>query len=395
MTTSYNSSIENKTTIKVRGGASVRVAYSCFEGASGVREYHFTLRPVKYAHFPAQYDIIRSAYRETLNQLGLNPDNTVFKRYFCSDAANQLGQVDEDKLEEGAVSYVTEPPLGPAKLSLWAYHIHDPAGSIRIERSHSATTMKRGELEHCWVSNLTGNTEADEHRQSLDIFDRYLDFLSAHGQTLEKNVIRTWFYVSGIDTHYAGMVQARNEVFDREGLTPDTHFIASTGIAGATADPDSLVSMDAYSVGGVHRSQVQFLHALENLGPTHEYGVAFERATAVRYQDRAHIFISGTASINPAGDILHPGDVVGQMERTFCNIEALLRDGGACLDDLSMMIVYVRDPAELQLVQTRIQADYGRIPSVVVLAPVCRPGWLIEIEAIASIQSENPELPPF
>ena len=60
-----------------------------------------------------------------------------------------------------------------------------------------------------------------------------------------------------------------------------------------------------------------------------------------------------------------------------------------------MMIVYVRDPAELQLVQTRIQADYGRIPSVVVLAPVCRPGWLIEIEAIGTVASKNPELPPF
>ena len=395
MTKSLNSSLENKTTIKVRGGASVRVASSCFEGASGVREYHFTLRPVKYAPFPAQYDTLRAAYEETLSQMGLNPQNTVFKRYFCSDAANQLGQVGKDKLEKGAVSFVTEPPLGPAKLSLWAYHVHDPSGPFTIERGDAITTMKRGSLEHCWVAGQTGSTQADEHRQSLDIFDRYLEFLAAHDQTLEMNVIRTWFYVSGIDTHYAGMVQARNEVFAREGLTPDTHFIASTGIAGATADPEALVSMDAYSVGGIRRSQIQFLHALENLGPTHEYGVAFERGTAVHYQDRSHVFISGTASINPAGDILHPGDVVGQMERTFCNIEALLKDGGACLDDLSMMIVYVRDPAELQLVQTRIQADYGRIPSVVVLAPVCRPGWLIEIEAIAAIRSKNPELPPF
>ena len=301
MTTSYNTSLENKTTIKVRGGASVRVAYSCFEGASGVCEYHFTLRPVKYAPFPAQYETIRSAFRETIKQLGLNPENTVFKRYFCSDAANQLAQVGEENIEEGAVSFVTEPPVGPAKLSLWAYHVHDAEGTTEIERGEGTTVMRRGSMEHCWVSGLSGNTEADEHQQTVDIFDHYLGFLGARDQTLEKNVIRTWFYVSGIDTHYAGMVQARNEVFEKEGLTPETHFIASTGIYGATADPEALVSMDAYSVGGVDRSQIQFLHALDNLGPTHEYGVAFERATAVHYQDRSHIFISGTASINPAG----------------------------------------------------------------------------------------------
>ena len=39
----------------------------------------------------------------------------------------------------------------------------------------------------------------------------------------------------GVDTHYAGMVRARKEVFDEEGLTEHTHYIASTESKGVFA----------------------------------------------------------------------------------------------------------------------------------------------------------------
>jgi hypothetical protein len=34
-------------------------------------------------------------------------------------------------------------------------------------------------------------------------------------------------------------------------------------------------------------------------------------------------------------------------------------------------------------------------PIQVVQAPVCRPGWLIEVEGIAIVPAENPNLPSF
>jgi hypothetical protein len=37
----------------------------------------------------------------------------------------------------------------------------------------------------------------------------------------------------------------------------------------------------------------------------------------------------------------------------------------------------------------------GTVSYVMVQAPVCRPGWLIEIEGIAVVQANLPQLPAF
>ena len=61
--------------------------------------------------------------------------------------------------------------------------------------------------------------------------------------------------------------------------------------------------MDTYAVKGLQPGQIQFLYAPTHLNPTYEYGVTFERGTAVTYGDRKQIFISGTASIDNKGEI--------------------------------------------------------------------------------------------
>ena len=97
------------------------------------------------------------------------------------------------------------------------------------------------------------------------------------------------------------MVKARNEVFVTQGLTPQTHYIASTGIGGRHADKQVLVQMDTYAVLGIRQEQIHYLYAPTHLNPTYEYGVSFERGTYVDYGDRRQVFISGTASINHRG----------------------------------------------------------------------------------------------
>ena len=127
-----------------------------------------------------------------------------------------------------------------------------------------------------------------------------------------------------------------------------------------------------------------YLYALENLSPTHIYGVTFERATRMIYGDRSHYYISGTASIDKAGEILHVGDVRTQTERVFDNIEALLAEGNGKLADMKQAIIYLRDGADMNIVKEvvdrRMSPETGRM---IVRGPVCRPGWLVEIEGIA------------
>ena len=199
------------------------------------------------------------------------------------------------------------------------------------------------------------------------------------------------FFVRDVDVNYAGVVKGRKEEFVRLGLTEKTHYLASTGIQGQIADSRSLVLLDAYAVDGLQAEQIRFLHAPEYLNPTYEYGVTFERGTAVEYGDRKHIFISGTASIDNRGEVVYPGNIAGQTRRMLLNIEALLKEAGSSLADLAKMIVYLRDIADYPIVRDLMEQQFPDVPKVIVLAPVCRPGWLIETECIAIKAGGNPE----
>jgi hypothetical protein len=46
--------------------------------------------------------------------------------------------------------------------------------------------------------------------------------------------------------------------------------------------------------------------------------------------------------------------------------------------------VYLRDPADYEFVRPLIDRYSRNLPAVFVKAPVCRPGWLMEIEATAA-----------
>ena len=162
--------------------------------------------------------------------------------------------------------------------------------------------------------------------------------LVGKGCTLASDCIRTWIFVQNVDVNYAGIVKARRENFLGQGLTESTHYIASTGIEGRHADPKIHVLFDAYAVKGLQPGQVTYLHALSHLSPTALYGVTFERGTSVEYGDRRHLFISGTASIDHRGEVVHVGDVREQTRYTdtvccCCCMPACLADRDGVYSD--------------------------------------------------------------
>jgi enamine deaminase RidA (YjgF/YER057c/UK114 family) len=108
-----------------------------------------------------------------------------------------------------------------------------------------------------------------------------------------------------------------------------------------------------------------------------------------------HNFISGTASIDPQGRVVHPGNVLRQLGRALDNIEGLLHAGGAGLADMMHLTVYLRDIADYRVVRNSLNERCPGLPVLVVLAPVCRPDWLIEMEGIAITANNQPGLPAF
>ena len=227
------------------------------------------------------------------------------------------------------------------------------------------------------------------------MFRELTDTLADQGGTLAGNCVRTWLYIKGVDVFYQDLVDSRTVLFTRQGLTRDTHYLASTAIEGACGHRTEVVAMDAYSVLGLEPRQVSYLNDFDLLCPTHDYNVTFERGTRIGYADRAHHFISGTASIDSRGCIVHPGDVLRQLGRALDNVEGLLRSGGAAFADMTHLTVYLRDATDVGRVRGALRERCGDLPMLVVQAPVCRPNWLVEVEGIAIAADEQPSLPGF
>jgi enamine deaminase RidA (YjgF/YER057c/UK114 family) len=375
---------------------------SQFAGADGVSECHLTVRPTAYASIESQLDVTLQAYHNALDFLGLNRDTAVLRRFFCSDVANQAGALEarpfanpRDTEAPCAVSWVGQAPAPPAKVALWAYHLRDAAGPLTKTLDDHTVTLRRGDLTHHWTTGVVQPDAESSYDQTLGILAQYEDTLRGRGLSLAEDVVRTWLFVRDIDTHYQGMVKARREIFAERGLTAATHFIASTGVEGQAAQPGALVSMDAHAMSGLRPGQVAFLAAPKHLSPTHIYGVTFERGATISYRDRRHVLISGTASIDEDGHILHLGDVGRQLDRALENIAALLQEGGATFEDVGAFIVYVRDPSDLVTAEQQMRARFGHTPMTVVVGPVCRPGWLIEVECEAVVAASSPEMPRF
>jgi enamine deaminase RidA (YjgF/YER057c/UK114 family) len=376
------------------GNLPATAAVARFQGSSGVTECHVAVQLTGNSADPET--TLELAWYHALGSAEIDPFSTVFRRVFCSDVTNQAPALAElSRKHPGAFSVIGQPPLPAAKFALWSQHLIDPAGENEIIRKGPAASCRRGALTHHWITGLTDPSTRDSAKQTRNVLEHHEAWLASHGMTLAANVVRTWWFVRNIDADYQGLVDARRDHFSSHGLTKDTHYIASTGIAGAPADPAASLSLDSHGIAGLRPDQIDHLHAPDHLCPTHDYGVTFERATAITYADRRHVFLSGTASIDSSGRIVHEGDVVKQLDRTLDNIDALLARADANTGDLAILLAYLRDPADGAVIGEALRERFGAMPFVLLHAPVCRPGWLIELEGLAIVPVRRPELPEF
>ena len=295
-----------------------------------------------------------------------------YAKVFLSDISNQEEQLRHsllmtDFLDKTACTIIQQSPIGGAKIGVLLKTSDEP----------EAFTMHSLRLTDDEVMNF------GSYMQTIMLFDKYLEVLKAQGLNLKDHCVRTWIYVRDIDTNYDGVVKARNDVFRQHGLTIDTHFIASTGIGGRSMGKNVCVAIDFLTAPQVQPDDLLFLKALDHLNPTHEYGVAFERGVRVALPQKYEYFISGTASIDCHGEVINVGDVTKQAERLLENIEALLADGGATMDDVKYFIIYLRDLADASAIDAYMQQAYPQVPRIITHAKVCRPAWLVEMECIA------------
>lgn len=368
----------------------VRAEWAAFQPAGGVSEHHLMLHvEPRGTLFSSQLERLYMAEERLAEHPILCRAQAVMKRYFLSDAANQAPLMRTER--NCAVSLIQQPPLDGSKIAAWLYLQEGTS----LTQETDTTLVRSNGYEHLWLMGLHA-TQGNSAEQTTQLLDRYAATLAKHGANMADHCVRTWFFVRDVDTQYGGLVRARLEHFHQHGLTPQTHYISSTGIQGLPAAQQSLIQLGTYALTGFAPEQMSYLRALTHLNPTIEYGVTFERGTLLRFGDRAQAYISGTASIDNRGEVVHVGNIELQTRRMLENVEALLAEAGMNIaQHVAQIIVYLRDTADYPLVQRMFAERFTHIPTVITLAPVCRPEWLIEMECIALNEERHEAFRPF
>lgn len=369
--------------------AGAEVKYSILkDGSDSWMEFLYTITPDHPERIAEQVRMIEHAETELFKAFNIRGETVAARRFFSSDLITHRDEIlaYKKRRETDFFFSVTEqPPACGVKLALLGMCLNNITAKSRSDNFFRLDTTAG--VTHIFAEHLL-DPDADEHsdseKQTARIFGLLRERLSAMGASIEGSVLRTWIYAPHLDADYPGIVKARRELFDALNMTKDTHYIASTGIQGGSGSRFARVFMDAYAVTGDRVGDIRYIQAPEHMCPTHAYGVTFERATAVDIGNTTFLFISGTASIDKAGEVVHPGDVEMQAERTLENISAILDAAGFTTADLSSFIVYLRDATDYGFVKSRVERYARDLPAVYVKAPVCRPGWLVEIEATAA-----------
>ncbi len=253
--------------------------------------------------------------------------------------------------------------------------------------------------------------------ESLDAYERSYSAFSRMRDQVERcqfhfaNVFRTWLYQGSIvlpegdSQRYKELNAARSDFFYgtrflERFLPKDVQFGAvypgSTGIGADDVD----VAMSCMAIKTQRQDVI--VAPIENPLQTSAFDYSeyysplspkFSRAVALAFNDRARVFVSGTASIVDQKTV-HVDDPEGQTNQTLDNIEALIaadnlaRHGvngfDAQLADLATARVYVKKPEHFESIRAICEKRLKGVPIVYTYADVCRDDLLVEVEGVAS-----------
>ena len=102
------------------------------------------------------------------------------------------------------------------------------------------------------------------------------------------------------------------------------------------------------------------------------------------------IYIAGQVAQDEHGQLVGAGDFVAQARQVFENLGKALTAGGAGFGDVVKMTVYVTDPRFREALRD-VRDNYlvrSALPAstLVVVAGLAQPEYLLEIEAVAAIE---------
>jgi enamine deaminase RidA (YjgF/YER057c/UK114 family) len=108
------------------------------------------------------------------------------------------------------------------------------------------------------------------------------------------------------------------------------------------------------------------------------------------------MFISGQVAVTADNEHVGAGDFGVQLEQVFCNLDTAVRAAGGRFEDITKLNYFCLDSVDRALLPEvrRVRDSYVNLEcppasTFVFVSGLARKGWLIEIEAVASLPDEG------
>jgi enamine deaminase RidA (YjgF/YER057c/UK114 family) len=238
-------------------------------------------------------------------------------------------------------------------------------------------TFEDDDAKYCLLGDIRpADTAAPREQQAGEVFQTIADALAGAGMDF-THVVRTWFYNLRILDWYDAFNRVRTAFFRRHAIT---RMPASTGVGAANPFGTALV---AKALAVLPKTDAVTIRAIDSplQCDAFAYGSAFSRALEIATPRARTLHVSGTASIEPGGKTLHPGDTARQISTTMHVVDALLLHAGMNLADTTRAIAYFRHGSDMHLWdEYRRSRALPPLPVIVTQCDICRDDLLFEIE---------------
>ena len=265
--------------------------------------------------------------------------------------------------------------------------------TLRLDGQAVGRQLEVSGLKLAFVANVAGLDPAGQPRdrsaQCEQMFARVAGMVQQLGFTFQ-DVARTWIYVHHLLDWYDELNRVRTAAYSELGVYDPENFRAlpaSTGIQAASPDGAECF-MDLLLVAGADPKAPP----TRPMNSTHQceaasYGSSFSRGKMLSLDGAQVLYVSGTASINMAGETVHVGDRVRQIHETLAAVQNLLKAERADLRDIVTSALFFKDEQGFRDWQELERTQQVPIfPGIAVYGDVCRDDLLFELEPTAVLE---------
>lgn len=290
------------------------------------------------------------------------------------------------------ISCIAQRPMG-GRLAAEIVYLEEPAAT---ERHEDYFVLRSDGCEELMTQGIHFPHAGDTGEQSVRVFGRIKDILEAESFTV-SDIVRQWNYIDHITAENDGIQNyqlfndARSDFYAATNWS--NGYPAATGIGCDTGG----VTIVVYAVKDFKGADRPIDNPLQI--PAHKYsgkvlasGKETVRTTPKFERGRLLgdvVFVSGTAAIKGENSEFSD-DACVQAEEAIDVVEHLVEPSNISKDSsgfrFDLIRVYVRRPQDMESVRNVFTTRFPNIPVHFLIADICRPELLLELEGIGHVE---------